>query len=418
MRLWRRRPWPGIVAAGPGRKFTGPGAAPRRRPRPSLEPAGPLEIHHVVGSLTDIGGPSYTVPRLAQAMGDGHEIVIHTLSAPAEPPSGYGVRAYAPRGPLRRFGGSPEFRASLEREGRTADVIHSHGIWLRTDLYAARAGRRTGTPTVVTTRGMLDPWAMRYHRGRKRLVWHTGQRAALARAACLHATAPSERGFIRDLGFTTPVAEIPNGVDVPADPSVLEGDRRTLLFLARVHPKKGVLNLIEAWSQVERQFPEWDLVIAGPDDGGHLAEVVDRARHAPRVEVLGEVSDEEKDRLHRRAELYVLPTFNENWGVTVADALSYGVPAVVGRGAPWQGLHEHRCGWWIDNDPDTLAATLGQALALTPDALREMGMRGRAWVGSAFGWDRIGEQMGEVYAWIVDGGPPPPCVHLHPDDRR
>ncbi len=372
----------------------------------------------MVGSLTSIGGPSYTVPRLAEAMGVDHEIVIHTLSAPIERAPEYEVRAYAAKGILKRFGGSPAFRESLERACETADIVHSHGIWLRTDLYAARAGRRTQTPTVVTTRGMLDPWAMQHHWGRKRVVWYTGQRAALARAACLHATAPNERGFIRDLGFKTPIAQIPNGVDIPVDPSAIKSDRRVLLFLARVHPKKGLVNLLDAWSKVERSFPQWDLLIAGPDDGGHLAKVVERARHVPRAEVLGEVSEAEKERLHRRAELYILPTFNENWGVTVADALSYGVPAIVGRGAPWEGLHEHRCGWWIDNDPDSVATTLTEALALRPAALREMGMRGRAWVGEEFGWGRIGEQMGEVYRWIVSGGDPPSCVHFHSEDLR
>ena len=383
--------------------------------QPSLDP---LEIHHVVGSLTDIGGPSYTVPRLAEAMRGAHCAVIHTLSAPPGPYPGYEVRAYPSGGPLKRFGGSPQFLSGLEQAGQSAAVVHSHGLWLRTDLYAAQVGRRTGTPTVVSTRGMLDPWAMQHHRWRKQVVWHTGQRTALDRAACLHATAPNERGFIRDLGFRTPIAEIPNGVDLPADPSSLDSDRRVLLFLARVHPKKGILNLLDAWATVEASFPDWDLVVAGPDDSGHLKDVVDRAQGVPRVEIKGEVSEEEKDRLHRRAELYVLPTFNENWAVTVADALAYGVPAIVGRGAPWSGLHEHGCGWWTENDPQSLSETLTEALALRAETLREMGMRGRDWVGQSFGWDRIGKQMGTVYEWVVKGGVPPPCVHLYVRDGR
>ncbi len=373
-----------------------------------------MEIHHVVASLSSIGGPSYTVPRLAEATAHDHDVVVHTLSAAPEPPTRYEVRTYSPAGPLRRFGGSPSMRASLDEAARSADVIHSHGLWLRTDLYAARAGRRAGTATVLTPRGMLDPWAMDHHWGRKRLVWHTGQRAALRRATCIHATAPQERQFVRDLGFKNPVAEIPNGVDVPPDPSKAPAGQRTLLYLSRVHPKKGVLNLVDAWHLVQDSFAEWDLVIAGPDDGGHLVEVTRRIadRGADRVRVLGEVPEERKEQLYREAELYVLPTFNENWGVTVADALAFGVPAIVGLGAPWSGLHDHRCGWWTDNGVGPLAETLAEALARPPDALREMGMRGRRWVEHEFGWDRVGEQMGRVYEWVAGRAEPPACVYF------
>lgn len=379
-----------------------------------------MEIHHIVASLSDIGGPSYTVPRLAEVTARDHAVVVHTLEPHPEPPTRYEVKAYAPAGPLRRFGGSPSMRASLKAAAQSADVIHSHGLWLRTDLYAARAGRKTGTPTVLTPRGMLDPWAMQHHWGRKRIVWHTGQRAALRRAACIHVTAPQERRFVRDLGFTNPVAEIPNGVDIPPEPDKVESRRRTLLYLSRVHPKKGVLNLVDSWRIVQDAFPDWDLVVAGPDDGGHLAEVTRRVcdRGAARVRVLGEVSEDDKERLYRQAELYVLPTFNENWGVTVADALAFGVPAVVGLGAPWGGLRDHRCGWWTDNGVAPLAATLTEALALPPHALREMGLRGRRWVDREFGWDRVGEQMGEVYNWVAGQAPPPACVFFDETARR
>src|SRR5690606_27143605 len=142
----------------------------------------------------------------------------------------------------------------------------------------------------------------------------------------------------------------------------LQGSRR-LLFLARIHKKKGVDVLLNAWRRLEERHPDWELTIAGPDDGGYLdgMKQLAAALQLRRVDFTGPVYGERKSTLLQSSDLYVLPTHSENFGMTVAEALAHGVPAIVTKGAPWQGLEDHQCGWWIDLSEDSLAACLDQA---------------------------------------------------------
>jgi glycosyltransferase involved in cell wall biosynthesis len=260
---------------------------------------------------------------------------------------------------------------------------------------------------------MLDPWAWEHHRMRKRIVWLAGQRANLAEAACIHATAEQEYDFTRRVGVTAPVAIIPNGVPIPeAVPAAREAKHRRLLFLARIHEKKGVDVLLRAWCAVEHRFPDWELRIVGPDDGGHLPRMQALARQlgVERVTFAGRVPEERKGDEYREAEIYVLPTENENWGVSIADALALGVPAIVTKGAPWSGLETHECGWWIDKSVDALADCLDEALRCPPEDLRRRGARGRAWMERDYAWSRIGEMMDRTYRWLLEGGSPPAWV--------
>jgi glycosyltransferase involved in cell wall biosynthesis len=305
-------------------------------------------------------------------------------------------------------------KAALRAAAGDSQIIHSHSLWMMPNIYPVRCVKGTDCRLVVSPRGTLDPWAFNHRRGRKSVVWLLGQRANLDRASCIHATAEQEYGFIRDLGFTAPVAIIPNGAYIPDLSAVRElpADRRRLLFMARVHPKKGVDVLLEAWRNVQEAFPDWELQVAGPDDGGYLAVMRRLASElgARRVTFSGRLPDQDKAVAMKNAELYVLPTHNENWGVTIAEALAYGTPAIVGRGAPWSGLETYECGWWIENSVDALTACLRQSLALEPKDLRERGERGRAWMREEFGWSKVGQMTDRLYRWLVEGGESPSWV--------
>lgn len=178
-----------------------------------------------------------------------------------------------------------------------------------------------------------------------------------------------------------------------------------MLFLGRIHPVRGLLELVEAW-RIAR--PEgWKMIIAGPDEGGHQ-QIVEAAIHQAGLqddfEFTGSVYGDEKKALYRSADIFVLPTFSENFGLVVAEALACGVPVITTKGAPWQGLQTHRCGWWIDIGVEPLVAALREAMNLPPDTLREMGQRGRAYVEQNFGWPGIAQQMLSVYRWVLGVG--------------
>lgn len=279
------------------------------------------------------------------------------------------------------------------------------------NVYAGRAAARAGTPLIVSPRGMLSPGALAYSRWTKRLFWHVLQGPAYAQAACWHATSTQEAEELRAFGIRAPIAVIPNGIDLPAPRPRARamGAPRAILFLGRLHPKKGLDRLIEAWAALAAERPGWHLRVVGPDEAGHRAEIVAHIARlgAPRVTFDGPLYGAERDAALAEADLFVLPTRSENFGLTVAEALGAGTPAIVTKGAPWFGLEAHRCGWWIEQGVPSLVEALRAATALTDAERAAMGARGRDWVGREFAWPGIAEQMRALYRWTVgqDGRP-------------
>ena len=315
------------------------------------------------------------------------------------------------RGARCSGGGSGSFAEALATEARGSDTIfHDHGVWMPSNHAAAATARRLGVPLVVSTRGMLTAWALGQSRIKKRAAWLLYQGRDLRSAQLLHATAEAEVEDIRRVGLRQPAVVLPNGVELPEDARGMpEASVRRALFLSRVHPKKGLLNLIEAWAHVRPRG--WELVIAGPDEGGHRAEVEVRARtHEVDVVWAGPVDDRAKWDLYRSADLFVLPTFSENFGIVVAEALAAGVPAITTTGAPWGVLNERRCGWWIDVGVEPLAAALHEATALSDEARHAMGQQGRAYVREALSWEHVAQEMAAAYRWVLGRGGKPPAV--------
>lgn len=317
----------------------------------------------------------------------------------------------------RRLGRSPAMKRWLLQQVRSGSVrvVHNHGMWQMNAVYPAWAARKGNAILVVSPRGAFSEWAMQHGSKAKRVFWPVLQLPSLQATTCFHATAESEYEDIRRLGFRQPVAVIPNGVDIPEISPKARSATRTLLFLGRIHRTKGVDILLRAWGMVQDRFPEWRLVVVGADDGyygksGYLKEMraLCRELHLRRVEFLGELRGREKLEAYWRAELFVLPTYSENFGMTVAESLAAGTPAIVTKGAPWAGLVSRGAGWWIDIGVDPLVACLEKALGESSDTLAAMGMRGRAWMRAEYSWAHLGRRMAETYRWLAARKAPAP----------
>ena len=386
-----------------------------------------MTIVHVVSSVTnESSGPSYSVVRLCESMiAAGGDVELAAMADGPDRPAPAFLRRF-PRGHPHRLGRSPALRRWLDARlrGRRVGIVHAHGLWQLNVVYPAWAARRGRAKLIVSPRGALSPWAMRHGSAAKRLFWAALQRPALQRAACLHATGEPEYEDMRRLGFRQPVAVVPNGVDLsdlPAKPK-LRGDDRILLFLGRLHPVKGVDTLIDAWRLVQDRFPAWRLVIAGHDidglslTGSGYADALRRradARGAARISFTGELRGPAKWRAYADAALYVLPSRSEGFGLTVAEALATGTPAVTTRATPWRALGARGAGWCIDTGTDPLAACLNDALARDPATLHEMGMRGRRWMEANFSWPDVGRRMVQTCDWLLGANPaPPPWVRV------
>jgi glycosyltransferase involved in cell wall biosynthesis len=377
-----------------------------------------MRVIHVVPSVTEeAAGPSYTVPRLCESLiGSGVDVQLAVLDWAATPVRLPYLKAFPLGFGPRRLGVSPKMRRWLKQEVRNGrvEIIHNHSLWMMPNVYPGNAVLDSRCRLIVSPHGTLSEWALGHSALQKTIFWHVLQAPALRAATCFHATAESEYEDIRRLGFRQPVCIIPNGIDVPPLEKTPSSDRRQLLFLGRIHPKKGVDILLHAWQIVERQFPDWDLHIVGPDNGGYLTEMQALAvqLRLMRVVFCGPLFGEEKLSAYRAADLFVLPTHSENFGMAVAEALAVGTPAIVTKGAPWGGLEKQRAGWWIDIGVDPLVACLEQALATPPEHLAEMGRSGREWMLRDYSWERIGEKLSVVYRWLLEGGEAPPWVRL------
>jgi glycosyltransferase involved in cell wall biosynthesis len=276
-------------------------------------------------------------------------------------------------------------------------------VWLRQSHDAIAAARALGLPVVISPRGMLEPWALAYHAWKKRLAWWLYQRRDLRGVTAFHATAEMEAESIRRLGFRQPIIVLPNGVAMPAPTehrrSVAEPATREALFLSRIHPKKGIDLLIEAWARLRPAG--WRLTIAGNDEAGHAAVVERRIREAglgEAVRYVGPAYGADKERLFRAAHLFVLPSHSENFGIVVAEALAYGMPVLTTTGTPWAELVSRHCGWHVAPTTDAIADALRQAVTLSVAELTAMGAAGRQLVVERYQWDAIARQFGAAYA--------------------
>lgn len=375
-----------------------------------------MHVIHVVPAITEeASGPTYTVVRLCDALiAEGVEARLAALDwAPMASPLVY-LHVFPLGMGLRRLGWSTAMARWLVTQADTGkvDLLHNHSLWMMPNVYPGRVARRFGTPLVVSPRGTLSEWAIQSGSAVKTFFWPLVQRPALAATTCFHATARSEYEDIRRMGFKQPVAVISNGVDIPSLTAKPAGGLRTLLFLGRIHHKKGLDMLLPAWGAVQARFPDWRLRIAGPDNDGYLKkmQVLGVELGLERIEFCGPVYGDEKWRTYGEADLFILPTYSENFGIAVAEALASGTPAIVTKGAPWEGLVEQDAGWWIDTGLDALVSCLETTLTCTTEALVEKGVRGRDWMQREFSWQVAGRRMALTYDWILRGGSRPAWV--------
>ena len=275
------------------------------------------------------------------------------------------------------------------------DIVHIHGIWQWELHCAVGIALSRGVPYLISPRGMLEPWSLAQKKCKKALAMFLYQKRDLRRATALHATAESEQEHFRKLGLTQECIISPNGVVLPEslperDCSDING--RRALFLSRMHPKKGVMELVESWARVRPVGWTCELVYTAKGEEEELYERKVRARVdelslSDQFIFTGALDDEEKWAAYRRADLFVLPTYSENFGIVIAEALYAEVPVLTTQGTPWQELESRSCGWWIKGPSgEVLDGALRTATSKSTYELAEMGVRGRRLVEERYTW--------------------------------
>ena len=332
------------------------------------------------------------------------------------------VVSYPPAGRLawlKKSAANEEFRTLAEE----SEGIHIHGLWEQSTLISASYARRFRKPYIVSAHGMLEKWAVANKRFRKAVYAALSERRNLQAATCLHALTSTEVTDYRRFGLRNPVAVIPNGVHIPSRSSgaafleafpELQG-RRLVLFLGRIHFKKGLDLLCEGWSEIGQQWPEAHLVLAGPDFEGTRAKLEDllgRAGIRRRVTFTGMLQGEMKWSALAASDCFVLPSYSEGLSVSVLEAMGMHLPVLITRQCNLPEVGELGCGLVIEPKVEELGAGLSTLLSAQPSRLRAMGERGHDLVAQRYSWPVIGQQMSELYEWAA-GGKEPRNVDIH-----
>lgn len=319
--------------------------------------------------------------------------------------------------PLVGLEGLAPERGSLLRRSWSAvkrfDLVHLHALWVPSTLICGHVALARGVPLVVTPHGMLDPWALQRSRLAKRLARWVGVDRLLARASAIHALCIPELEAIRALGFRAPVALVPPGIDVSEFTTERRLRPRAVVFMGRLHPKKGLDLLANGFRTLAARFPNWKLVIAGPDQVGMIPDLKARLAdvEAGRVEFPGQLLGQARRDLLAGAGIFILPSHSEGLPVAVLEAMAAETPVIVTHPCNLDEIEPAGAGRVCEDNELAITAALEELMSVSDERLEEMGRAGKRLVMDRFTGAAVARELLSVYRWALADGMPPRCVH-------
>lgn len=308
-------------------------------------------------------------------------------------------------------------RADFDQYAQPASLIHIHGIWETHCAFASRWARSNKRPYLISAHGMLDPWALRQKRWKKKLYSSIIEKYNLQQADCLRAITLSEAAQYRAFGLTNPIAIIPNGVNIPEHlspeffwqqyPKLRE--KSIVLFLGRLHPKKGIIPLCRAWPQIRSEFPEAHLVFAGPDCEGSealLLETISSHKLQDSVSLIGPIFGDLKWSAYIAATIFVLPSFSEGFSIAVLESMGAGTPVVISESCYFPEAVKAGAGWFTGTSEDEIASAVITALGTGLSARNSMGRLAAKLIKDEYTWTQIAIQLADVQDWLLGGSRP------------
>ena len=289
---------------------------------------------------------------------------------------------------------------------RNIDVIHVQGLWsLFPTLIGIWVKLFSKASLIVSPRGMLEPWSLQQRKGMKKIALWTYQGFLFRLADTFHVTAPEEAVSVSTLLPSKHCAVIPNGIATANFQDAMHSDNtetRTILFLSRIHPKKGIEILIKAWSLLQSDWSNWNVRIIGNGDQVYIDSLKELITHQniERIQVEKPVYGNEKRDVYSASDLFVLPTFSENFGIVVAEAMASRLPVITTTGTPWSELKLEHCGEIIGPNVEELTLALKKWMSYSPQDRKEAGIRGKQLINRKYSIDSVASSFYSLYLSI------------------
>lgn len=307
---------------------------------------------------------------------------------------------------------APQMFIRAEELVKQTDVVHGHGLYVGPNQAFGHAARRSGKPLVYHVHGMFEPYILNRARWKKRLAHWLFEESNFEHARLWRALTPKEADQIRACGIRAPIMVVPNGLDLAqfstedrmnggshsrCAPTLKEKCR--LVFLGRLHPKKGLDMLLSAWARLNRFHHEWELLIAGPDEHGYQADLeraVDNLDLKGSVKFVGPVVGVDKIALLQSADLFILPSYSEGFPMSLLEAMACEVPVIATTACNFPDISERQAGWECAACRSEVLQALETALQADAQERAQRGQHGRRLVEERYSWPPLIQRLSDA----------------------
>lgn len=398
-----------------------------------------MKILNVIENLDDrYGGPAKSVPYMCKYLREDNidvdilSIKLHTNEENAI------VKKFNLHWKTFNYIFSKKFRYSFRLKSYIINlvqnekklIIHNHNLWNYISYISYKISKDHNIHLVTSIRGSLYRWSLNQSMYKKKIAWMLFQKKALQNASCIHVTEINELRAVRKLGIKTPIALIPNGINLSefsklkssknAKKSLnLESKKKYILFISRLHPKKGLDYLVDSWINHANDNKEWDLLIVGPEYDKEYVDNIKLKIHQSgfqnRVKFTGMLEGQKRLNAFASSSLFVLPSHSENFGISIAEAMASKIPVITTHGTPWGEINDYKAGWWVKLTKKNIDQALSSALNADQKELDLKGLKGQRLI-QKYEWKYQANKMKDLYEYIINNGKKPHYVYEYGDE--
>ncbi|MGB3385328.1 MAG: glycosyltransferase [Marinomonas sp.] len=394
-----------------------------------------MKIFALIENISnEYGGPANSLPNMLEAIRSelSIESLVYSISSSKDERNEFIERFSIPWIRCQKIGFdkikySHELNYKLSIDLNNDDLLFSNNLWNYPAFLAAQLSRKKDIPHIISIRGSLYPWSLGQSNIIKKIAWNFFQKKSLQQASLIHVTCSDEYKAVRDLGITSPIAIVPHGINyddyqnLPKKSNAIEylglnQNKKYILFMSRLHKKKGLDLLLELWPELVDKFPDWCLLIVGPDYSNYTDSISKLAIEndiVHNIKTLGMLTGDKKKCVLAASEFFVLPTYTENFGVVIGEALAAGLPVITTTGTPWSEIGSHNCGKYINLSKENVSQALQEMMSMEEKPFNIMSDNAKLLIKNNYSWSAQAIKFGQALDFVLTKKPAPDVVFLY-----